>query len=150
MNKNKGKIIAIASDHAGFRRKQAIIKYFEENGIQYKDFGCYSEESMDYPDVAHAIGEAIDKGEYEKGVTFCGSGQGISIAANKHPNIRSAICWNTEIAELAMKHNNANICALPGRFLTDEEAIAIVETYLNTEFEGGRHLRRIEKIPLKK
>ncbi len=145
----KGKVIAVASDHAGFEKKQVILHYFQERGIEYKDFGCYSDESVDYPEFAHAIGEAIDKKEYEIGITFCGSGQGISIAANKHQNVRSATCWNTEIAALAKKHNDANICAIPGRFVTNEEAIAIVEAFLNAEFEGGRHARRIAQIPLK-
>lgn len=149
MKKEQSKIIALASDHAGFERKQAVIKYFKEKGIPFKDFGCFSAEPVDYPDFAHAIAEAIEKGEYEQGITFCGSGQGISIAANKHQKIRSAVCWNAEIAALAKQHNNANICAVPGRFVTDEEAIAIVEAYLNAEFEGGRHARRIEKIPIK-
>ena len=140
------KIIAIASDHAGFDKKQVIIDYFNKKGIKYKDFGCFSGESCDYPDFAHPIARAIDKGEYEKGITFCGSGQGISITANKYNNVRSALCWNPEIAALAKQHNDANICAIPGRFVTDEEAIAIVEAYLGAKFEGGRHARRIKKI----
>ncbi len=145
----KGKIIAVASDHAGYDKKQVILKYLKEKGIAWKDFGSFTSESVDYPDYAHLIGEAIDKGEYEIGITFCGSGQGISIAANKHQNVRSAICWKPEIAALAKQHNDANICALPARFVTDDEAIAIVEAYLNAEFEGGRHARRIAKIPIK-
>lgn len=145
----KTTVIAVASDHAGFERKQAVLKYFRDKGIKYNDFGCFSKESVDYPEFAHAIGAAIDKGEYEIGITFCGSGQGISIAANKHQNVRSATCWSPEIAALAKQHNNANICAIPGRFVTDEEAIAIVEAYLGAEFEGGRHARRIAKIPIK-
>jgi ribose 5-phosphate isomerase B len=145
----KGKVIALASDHAGFKKKQVIVNYFKEKGIEFKDFGSFSEESVDYPDFAHAIGESIDKGEYEIGITFCGSGQGISIAANKHQNVRSAICWNEEIASLSKQHNNANICAIPGRFVSDKEAIAIVNAFLNAKFEGGRHARRIAKIPLK-
>jgi len=146
----KNLTIAVASDHAGFARKQAVLRYFEKKGISYRDFGCYSAESVDYPEFAHAIGEAIDKGEYETGITFCGSGQGISIAANKHQNVRSATCWIPEIAALAKQHNNANICAIPGRFVSDEEAIAIVEAFLNAEFEGGRHARRVAKIPIRK
>ena len=145
----KGKIIAIASDHAGFAKKQVILSYFNQKGIEFKDFGCYSEESVDYPEFGHAIGEAINKGAYEIGITFCGSGQGISITANKHQNVRSATCWSAEIAELAKQHNDANICAIPGRFVSDEEAIAIVEAFLSSEFEGGRHARRIAQIPLK-
>ena len=150
MKNLKNKIIAVASDHAGFDKKQVILKYFNEKGIEYKDFGCFSTESVDYPEFGHAIGDAIDKGEFEIGITFCGSGQGISIAANKHQNVRSATCWKPEIAALAKQHNDANICAIPGRFVTDAEAIAIVEAYLNAEFEGGRHARRIAQIPLKK
>ncbi len=149
MKNLKGKIIAVASDHAGFEKKQVILKYFDKTGIIYKDFGCYSNESCDYPDFAHLIGSAIDKGEYELGITFCGSGQGISITANKHQNVRSATCWNAEIAALAKQHNNANICAIPGRYVSDDEAIAIVEAFFNAEFEGGRHAKRIAKIPLK-
>jgi ribose 5-phosphate isomerase B len=145
----EGKIIVLASDHAGFDKKEVIKKYFDGMGIKYKDFGCFSAESVDYPDFAHLIGGAIDRGEYETGITFCGSGQGISMAANKHPNVRSAVCWNAEIARLAKEHNDANICSIPGRFVTDEEAIQIVEAYLSATFKGGRHLRRIQKIPLK-
>jgi len=148
MKKLEGKIIALASDHAGFDKKEVIIKYFQEKGIQYKDFGCFSSESCDYPEFAHAIGNAIEKGEYEIGITFCGSGQGISIAANKHKNVRSAICWNAEIGALAKQHNNANVCSIPGRYVTKEETIAIVEAYLNADFEGGRHARRVAKIPV--
>ena len=149
MKNLKGSVIAVASDHAGFDKKQIILKYLDEKGIVYKDFGCYSNESCDYPDFAHLIANSIDKGEYELGITFCGSGQGISITANKYQKIRSAICWNPEIAALAKQHNNANICAIPGRFVTDEEAIAIVEAFLNSEFEGGRHAVRVNKIPVK-
>jgi ribose 5-phosphate isomerase B len=144
----KGKVIALASDHAGFPKKQVVIHYLKENGIEYKDFGCFSESSVDYPIYAHAIGKAIDTGEYETGITFCGSGQGISIAANKYQKVRSAICWNAEIATLAKQHNNANICAVPGRFVSDNEAIEIVDAFLRAEFEGGRHARRIAQIPL--
>ncbi len=148
MKKLEGQVIALASDHAGFDKKQVIINYFQEKGIQYKDFGCYSSESCDYPEFAHAIGNAIEKGEYKIGITFCGSGQGISITANKHRNVRSALCWNAEIGALAKQHNDANICSIPGRFVTNEEAIAIVEAFLNAEFEGGRHARRVAKIPI--
>ena len=142
------KVIALAADHAGFEKKESIKKYFEESGIPYKDLGCYSAESCDYPDFAHAIGEAVSKGEYETGITFCGSGQGISIAANKHRNVRSALCWNAEIGALAKQHNDANICSIPARYVTEQETIDIVKAYLNAEFEGGRHARRIAKIPI--
>lgn len=145
----EGKTIALASDHAGFAKKQAIKKYLEQNNIAYEDLGCYSVESVDYPIYAHKLGEAIEKGEYEMGISFCGSGQGISIAANKHQGVRSGVCWNTDIAKLARQHNNANICAIPGRFVSDEEAVAIVEAFLNADFEGGRHARRVAQIPIK-
>ena len=150
MKNLEGQVIALASDHAGFDKKQVIIKYFQEKGIQYKDLGCFSAESCDYPEFAHAIGNAIEKGEYEIGITFCGSGQGISITANKHKNVRSALCWNAKISALAKQHNDANICSIPGRYVTDEEAVAIVEAFLNAEFEGGRHARRVAKIPIDK
>lgn len=144
----KGKVIALASDHAGFEKKQVIKKFLADNNIEFKDLGCDSEESVDYPIYAHLIGAAIEKGEYEIGITFCGSGQGISIAANKHQGVRSGVCWNTEIATLARQHNNANICAIPGRFVSDNEAVAIVSAFLNAEFEGGRHARRVAQIPI--
>ena len=149
MEQLKRKVIAIANDHAGYDKKQIIIKYLKERGIPYKDFGCYSDESCDYPDFAHQIARAIDEGEFETGITFCGTGQGISITANKYQHVRSALCWNPEIAALAKKHNHANVCAIPSRFLTDEEVIAIVGAFLNADFEGGRHARRIAKIPFK-
>jgi len=144
-----GKIkIAVASDHAGYERKQTVLKYLQEQGIEYKDFGSYSSESCDYPDFAHPLAEAVSKGEYDKGITLCGSGNGINITANKHQGIRSAICWLPEIAMLARKHNDANICALPARYVTDHEAIEIIKVFLATGFEGGRHLLRINKIPV--
>lgn len=149
LNKNlQEKVIAVASDHAGYYKKTAIIKYFEREGIQFRDLGCFNDKSCDYPDFAHKIAKAIEKREYECGFTFCGSGQGINITANKYQNIRSALCWNTEISELARKHNNSNICAIPSRFVSDEDTIEIVKSFLNVEFEGGRHARRVKKIPV--
>ncbi|WP_319500288.1 ribose 5-phosphate isomerase B [uncultured Draconibacterium sp.] len=150
MKNLEGKVIALASDHAGFAKKQVIIKFLSDNNIAFKDFGCYTDESVDYPIYAHKMGEAIESGEYEIGITFCGSGQGISIAANKHQGVRSAVCWKEEIAALARQHNNANVCAVPGRFVSDEEAIAIVSTFLNEDFEGGRHAKRVDQIPVEK
>jgi ribose 5-phosphate isomerase B len=138
--------IALASDHAGFERKQAIIRYFNEKAIPFDDLGCYTKESCDYPDFGNKIAVAISEGLYTLGITFCGTGQGISITANRYPQIRSAICWNIEIARLARQHNNANICSIPGRFVTDQEAVDIVEVFLGTAFEGGRHQLRIDKI----
>lgn len=144
-----GRTIAVSSDHAGFDKKLVILKYLETKGLAYKDFGCFSSESCDYPDFAHPLAEAINNGDYEIGITFCGSGQGISIAANKHQNVRSAVCWSPKIAALARQHNDANVCSIPARFVTNEEAITIVDAYLNAEFEGGRHARRVAKIPIK-
>lgn len=140
--------IAVASDHAGFERKQAVLKYLQEQGIEYKDFGAFSSESSDYPDFAHPLAAAVSNGEFDEGITLCGSGNGINMTANKHQGIRSAICWLPEIAMLARQHNDANICALPARYITDEQAIEIVNIFLNTDFEGGRHLNRINKIPV--
>lgn len=140
--------IAVASDHAGFERKQAVLKYLQERGIEYKDFGAYTAESSDYPDFAHPLADAVSKGEFNEGITLCGSGNGINMTANKHQGIRSAICWMPEIARLARQHNDANVCALPARYITDEEAVEIVKTFLETDFEGGRHQNRINKIPV--
>lgn len=140
--------IAVASDHAGFERKQAVLKFLQEQGIEFKDFGAFSTESSDYPDFAHPLANAVSLGEFDKGITLCGSGNGINMTANKHQGIRSAICWLPEIAKLARLHNDANICALPARYITDDEAIEIVKTFLSTDFEGGRHIARINKIPV--
>jgi len=143
-----GKIkIGVASDHAGFERKQTVLKLLQEQEIEYKDFGAFSAESSDYPDYAHPLAAAVSKGEFDFGITLCGSGNGINMTANKHQGIRSAICWMPEIAMLARLHNDANICALPARYITDEQTIEIVKIFLATEFEGGRHQNRINKIP---
>jgi ribose 5-phosphate isomerase B len=140
--------IAVSSDHAGYERKQSILKYLKEQGIEFKDFGAYSSESSDYPDFAHPIAVALSNGEFDFGITLCGSANGINMTANKHQKIRSAICWIPEIAELARMHNDANICSLPARFISDEQAIEIVKVFLNTGFEGGRHQIRVNKIPI--
>lgn len=140
--------IAVASDHAGFERKQSVLKFLKEQGIEYHDYGAYSAESSDYPDYAHPLADAVSKGEFNLGITLCGSGNGINMTANKHQGIRSAICWMPEIAMLARLHNDANVCALPARYITDEQAVEIVKIFLTTEFEGGRHLNRINKIPV--
>ncbi len=139
--------IAVASDHAGFERKQTVLKYLQEQGIEYRDFGAFSAESSDYPDFAHPLAKAVSNGEFKFGITLCGSGNGINMTANKHQGIRSALCWMTEIAQLARLHNDANICALPARYITDAQAIDIVKVFLATGFEGGRHINRINKIP---
>lgn len=139
--------IAIAGDHAGFGMKEEVLEYLKNQGHEVKDFGAFSSESSDYPDYAHPMATAIESGGYDLGISFCGSGNGINIAANKHQGIRSAICWNEEIAELARAHNNANICAIPARFVTKEKALAIIGAFLSAQYEGGRHQRRIDKIP---
>lgn len=141
--------VALCSDHAGFETKMAVIAYFESEGIAYKDFGTYSIDSCDYPDFAHPCAVAVEKGECYPGIAVCGSGEGISMTLNKHQGIRCALCWKPEIASLARQHNDANVLSMPGRFVTNEEALEIVRTFLSTAYEGGRHQRRIDKIPLK-
>jgi ribose 5-phosphate isomerase B len=145
MAKNK-KIIPMACDHAGYELKKKIKEYLESKGFEIKDFGTYSEESCDYPDYAHQVGNAINKGEYEKGIVICGSGNGVQMTVNKYPHVRCALCWIPEISHLARQHNDANILSMPARFISEELAIQIVEEFLNTPFEGGRHQRRVEKI----
>ena len=141
--------VALCSDHAGWATKQAVIAYLEKEGIAYKDFGAFNEESCDYPDFAHLAAVAVESGECYPGIAVCGSGEGINITLNKHQGIRSALCWIPEVASLARQHNDANFLAMPGRFVTNEEALEMVKTFLNTDFEGGRHQHRIDKIPLK-
>ena len=142
------KIIGIGSDHAGYEMKEFVKQYLSERGMQYNDFGTYSVESSDYPDYAHPLAYAIEKGEVSLGIAICGTGNGIAITLNKHQGIRAALCWEEEIAQLAVGHNNANVLVLPGRFISKEKAALIIEVFLTTEFEGGRHQRRIDKIPL--
>ena len=141
--------IAIGSDHAGFEYKTKLIQYLNiEKGIALRDFGTYSDSSVDYPDFAHPVANAVESGAYEMGILLCGSANGVAIAANKHAQIRAAICWTEEIAQLARQHNNANILCLPARFLTLEGAFKIVDTFFSTAFEGGRHATRVDKIAL--
>lgn len=140
------KNVAIAADHGGFELKEFLKKSFE-NTINFKDFGTNSSDSVDYPDFAHTVANAVENNEFDFGILICGSGNGINMAANKHKAIRSALCWNAEIAELARLHNDANILALPGRFIDFEEAKKAVQIFLSTNFEGGRHTNRINKIP---
>lgn len=141
-------MIGLASDHAGFELKQFVRQYLDDKGFEYKDYGTYSEASCDYPDFGHALAKGIEAGECEKGIAVCGSGEGISITLNKHQGIRAALCWIPEIAHLARLHNDANVLVMPGRFITNEEADAIMDEYLSTDFEGGRHARRVAKIPV--
>jgi len=142
----KIKKIGIACDHAGFEYKEKVKKYLKSKNIEVQDFGCFSEESVDYPDFAHQLAQSIENGSNELGIQFCGSGNGINMSANKHQAIRSALCWEVEIAELARLHNNANVCTMPARFISLEKALSIIDVFLNTDFEGGRHQRRVDKI----
>ena len=138
--------VALCSDHAGYPTKEAVKRWLDSQGIAYKDFGTYSEDSCDYPDFAHLCANAVEQGECYPGIAVCGSGEGINMTLNKHQGVRSALCWRMAVARLARQHNDANVIAMPGRFVTDEEAIAMVETFLTTPFEGGRHQRRIDQI----
>ena len=140
------KIIPIAADHAGFELKQEIIKHLQANKYTVKDFGTNTTESCDYPDYVHPLASAIDKGQYTKGIIICGSANGVSITANKYDNVRSAISWLPQIAALARQHNDANVLAIPARFVKESDALMIVDTFLATEFEGGRHQTRVDKI----
>jgi ribose 5-phosphate isomerase B len=149
-NKLKKKKIAIGSDHAGYFLKEKLINFLIKEKHEVKDFGCFSEDKVDYPDFGHIVANAVSDGEYELGISICATGNGINMTANKHNGIRSALCWNEEISRLARAHNDANICALPGRFISESEAYLIVKTFLNTSFEGGRHQIRVDKISIKK
>lgn len=140
--------IGLACDHAGFEYKEKLKNYLINNNNDIKDFGCYSLESVDYPDFAHQLAKSIEKGENKLGIQFCGTGNGINMSANKHQGIRAALCWNSHIAEQARLHNNANILTMPARHLEWEEVKSIVDIFLNTNFEGGRHQKRVEKIKI--
>jgi len=141
---NKDLKIALGSDHAGFNYKQALAVWLPNAVV--KDFGTYSADSTDYPDFAHPVAAAVESGEFDFGILVCGSANGVAITANKHQGIRAAICWQPELASLARQHNNANIVCLPERFITLDEAKAIVELFLSTAFEGGRHATRVGKM----
>ncbi len=143
-----GKKIGMCSDHAGYELKCIIEGYLESQGIGYKDFGTDSTESCDYADFAHPCAKAIESGRCYPGIALCGSGNGIGMTLNKHQGIRAALCWTPELARLARAHNDANVVVLPARFISPETAIEIVNVFLNTEFEGGRHARRIAKMPV--
>ena len=140
------KPIAIGSDHAGFDIKEDLISYLEGKGLTFKDFGTFSKDSVDYPDFAHPVAHAVENGEASFGILACGSANGVAITANKHKGIRAAICWGEELAKLAREHNNANIICIPGRFVRDGDAEKMVEIFISADFEGGRHLRRVEKM----
>lgn len=140
------KRIAIGADHAGFEEKEKIKKTLDELGIEYEDVGTSSADSVDYPDFARQVAERVARGEAEQGLLFCGSGTGMAISANKVKGIRAAVAWSPDIARLAREHNNANVLALPARFVSEDEAMAIVKAWFAADFEGGRHERRVEKI----
>lgn len=138
--------IAIGSDHAGFELKESIISFLDGKKVTYKDFGTYSADSVDYPDFAHPVATDVEEGKASFGILICGSANGVAMSANKHAGIRAAVCWGQELAELARKHNNANVICLPARFIREDDAERMVDTFMKTEFEGGRHANRVNKI----
>jgi ribose 5-phosphate isomerase B len=138
--------IAIGSDHAGYQLKEFLKEYLISQNYLISDFGTHSEGTMDYPDTIHPLADAVNRNEIVKGVIICGSGNGVAMVANKYPNIRAAVCWNEEITKLARLHNDANIISLPARFISKEDALRFLKIFLNTDFEGGRHQRRVDKI----
>jgi ribose 5-phosphate isomerase B len=140
--------ISIGSDHAGFCLKKDVIEYLQKNNIKVLDKGCYSEERADYPDHGHAVANSVINKECDLGIVICGSGNGINMSVNKHKGIRGALCWNAEVAGLARQHNDANIMALPARFMNKEEACKCAEAFLKEKFEGGRHQDRVKKIEI--
>ena len=146
---DSGKNVAMCSDHAGYELKSIIEGYLESQGSDYEDFGTTSAESCDYPDFAHPAAVAVEEGRCYPGIAMCGTGNGIAMTLNKHQGVRAALCWNKDLARLAREHNDANVLVLPARFVEPAEALAIVDVFLSTPFEGGRHVRRIEKIAVK-
>lgn len=139
--------VAFGCDHAGFDRKEAVMQFLNEQGLVVLDFGTFSSDSVDYPDFAHEVANAVEKGVAKWGILICGSGNGVAMAANKHAGIRAALCWKKELGSLARQHNDANVVVLPGRFITDTEATEIIKAYIEASFEGGRHQKRVDKIP---
>lgn len=142
----EGKKIGLCCDHAAYALKEKIKERFDREGIAYEDFGTYSDASCDYPDFAHPCALAVEEGRCYPGIAMCGTGNGISMTLNKHQGIRAALCWEPEIASLAREHNDANVLVMPARFISDEKAFEIIDTFLATSFAGGRHQRRIDKI----
>lgn len=139
--------VAIGNDHAGTSYKFEIVKLLKSQGNEVINFGTDDESSIDYPDTVHPVADAVESGRADLGVILCGSGNGAAMTANHHKNIRAALCWNDELVALARQHNNANILSIPARFVSEEDALQFVQTFLKTDFEGGRHKRRIDKIP---
>lgn len=140
--------IGLASDHAGYELKEFVKQYLDEKGVPYTDYGTHSQESCDYPDYAHALARALEAGQCKRGIAICGSGEGISMTLNKHQTVRAALVWMPEIAHMARQHNDANVLVMPGRYISTEQARSIMDEFLTTPFEGGRHERRIAKIPV--
>lgn len=140
------KKIGIACDHAGYDMKEFLVGYLSAKGYEVIDFGTHSEESVDYPDFAHALATSVETGETEQGIGLCGSGEGMAMTLNKHRGIRAGLCWNTEIATLIRQHNDANVIVFPARFISNDEAVAMLDLFLETAFEGGRHQKRLEKM----
>ncbi|HEY6502415.1 MAG TPA: ribose 5-phosphate isomerase B [Chitinophagaceae bacterium] len=140
------KPVAIGSDHAGYDHKESLISFLEGKGLPFKDFGTGSKESVDYPDFAHPVASAVESGEFAFGILLCGTANGVAITANKHQHIRAAICWGEEIASLVRRHNNANIICIPARFVSEPLAEKMLQVFIYTEFEGGRHSNRVDKI----
>lgn len=140
--------VAIGADHAGYEYKTTVINWLQQQNISIKDFGTFSTDSVDYPDFAHPVANAVENNEFNFGILICGSGNGVAISANKHKNIRAALCWTIEVAILARQHNNANIVCIPARFVDIDTTKKMVEIFLQTPFEGGRHQRRVEKIEM--
>ncbi|MCK4880293.1 MAG: ribose 5-phosphate isomerase B [Bacteroidales bacterium] len=140
--------LAIASDHTGYIMKLSMIKYLEEKGYEVTDFGTDSTDAVNYPDFGHPLAEAVESGKFSLGISLCGSGNGINMVTNKHQGIRGALCWNREISMLARSHNDANICSIPARYIDIETAREIVDAFLGTDYEGGRHDIRINNIPI--
>ncbi|MEG0655864.1 MAG: RpiB/LacA/LacB family sugar-phosphate isomerase [Mucinivorans sp.] len=138
--------IGLAADHGGYEMKEFVAGYLMSLGYGVKDYGCHSAASVDYPDFAHALARGIEEGQVERAFAFCGSANGISMSLNRHAGIRAAVCWKPQLATLARAHNDANVCSIPGRFVSQAEAAAIVDAYLAAAFEGGRHTARVEKI----
>lgn len=143
---NNGKVLAMGSDHGGYAMKEFLKQKLIDQGNEIKDFGTFSEDSVDYPDMIHPVAKAVNDGNIKKAIIMCGSGNGAQMTANKYPNVRAGLCWTVEQAKLTRLHNNANIMSLPGRFIDFEEAWEITKAFLSTDFEGGRHNNRVEKI----
>lgn len=146
---DKTKTLALGCDQGGYELKEFIKIKLAESGYSVRDFGPFSADSVDYPDYAHPVASAVNNGQFPVAILICGSGNGVCMTANKYSGIRAALCWNTELARLARSHNDANILCLPGRFISDKEALSAVKVFLTTEFEGGRHQNRINRIPLR-